>query len=737
MERTRPGRLRVGSLAARPRRVSAASRTASGHGFRSDIEGLRALAVLLVVLYHTDVGAFAGGYVGVDVFLVVSGFLITGLLWTELQQNAGLSLVAFYARRARRLLPAAVLVLVATLLVSLAWLSPLQLQEVAEDALAAAFYVANYRFAMLETDYLASQLPPSPLQHYWSLAVEEQFYLVWPLLLLASLGLRRSRRVSVFGPAIMVVLVGLASFALAMRLTVVSQPWAFFSLPTRAWELAAGAAAALAADRLRRLPPLPAGALGWAGLTVIVWSATNFSEATAFPGTAALLPVGGTLSVVIAGCAAPRFGPGRVLGLGPLQAIGKLSYSWYLWHWPVLVLAAGVTGRELLPWQNLLLAIGAGALAAVTFAVVENPVRRSPRLVPRPRHSLALGAVLTMVAALTPAVISHALPSSRGTGPSVAAPPDLVTAAAPDPGGAAETTGPTATTQRPPPPRRALDNVVDALSASVHVSDVPPNLDPSLTNARTDKPRVYTEGCHLPFAATRSGDCSYGNPSSSTAVVLFGDSHAAQWFPALERSADVLGWRLVSLTKSTCPPVMVPLWHPSLKRHYRECDAWRDAVVERTREEGADMVVISMARHYDEAWSIQVYSPEWLSGLREIVSRLRATGAAVVVLGPTPHAGRDVPVCLSEHLNDAHFCAQPVAAAVDAAGAAREQDAVVSVGGLYIEPTPWVCTSQTCATIVGNLLVYRDDNHLTTQYVSWLAPVFGEELKRALERNGP
>src|SRR5829696_1207676 len=299
--------------------------------FRADVEGLRAVAVLAVVVYHAGLSQVGGGFVGVDVFYVLSGFLITGLLWEELQTTARLRLGAFYGRRARRLLPAAVLVLMVTLVASWVWLSPLQARGAARDAAAAALYVANYRFALQRTDYLADA-SPSPLQHYWSLGVEEQFYLLWPVLLLAVF--LAGRRLRVRSPAraaaVVLALAGAGSFALSLRLTAVSQPWAFFSLPTRAWELAAGGLVALAAPRLRRLPGVAAATVGWLGLEAIAWSITRFSAATPFPGAAALFPVGGTAAVLAAGCAAPRLGPGRVLGWRPLQAAGKLSYSWYL-----------------------------------------------------------------------------------------------------------------------------------------------------------------------------------------------------------------------------------------------------------------------------------------------------------------------------------------------------------------------------------------------------------------------
>ena len=395
-----------------------------GDGFRADIEGLRGVAVLAVVAYHAGLGGVGGGFVGVDVFYVLSGFLITGLLWDELQRTGRFRFGEFYARRARRLLPAAVVVLVVTVAAASVWLSPLQARVVAQDAVAAAFYMANYRFAAQRTDYLA-ETSPSPLQHYWSLGVEEQFYLLWPVLVLVVfvVGRRLATRSSV-GAGAVLVLAGAGSFVLSLRLMALSQPWAFFSLPTRAWELAAGGVLALARPGLRRLPGVAAATLGWLGLEAVLWSIIQFSASTPFPGTAALFPVGGTAAVIAAGCAAPRLGPNLLLGRRPLQLAGRLSYSWYLWHWPLLLLAPAVAGRPLGLWPNLGLAAASGLLALATVKLVEDPVRFSPRLRARPGRSLALGAGLTVVAAAATMASAVLVPIPHGQG--LAAPPAVI-----------------------------------------------------------------------------------------------------------------------------------------------------------------------------------------------------------------------------------------------------------------------------------------------------------------------
>jgi peptidoglycan/LPS O-acetylase OafA/YrhL len=278
---------------------------------------------VLVLLYHAGVPGLTGGFVGVDVFFVISGFLITGLLLRELHATGTVSLPRFYARRARRLLPAAMVALAVTMVASALVLPPLEVPDVAGDVAASALYVGNIRFALEATDYLAAQAAPSPVLHFWSLGVEEQFYLFWPamLLLVARVGGRGATPERRIGVVVGCVLVG--SLALSLWLTDVDQPWAFFSLPARAWELAVGALIALMAAHLARMPQGLALMSVWGGLALIAIAATVIDTATPFPGTAALLPVLGAALVVAGGLGAAGTVPGRLLATGPMRFLGR------------------------------------------------------------------------------------------------------------------------------------------------------------------------------------------------------------------------------------------------------------------------------------------------------------------------------------------------------------------------------------------------------------------------------
>ncbi len=299
---------------------------AASSSHRADIQGLRALAVLLVVLAHAGVGFLPGGFVGVDVFFVLSGFLITGLLLAEARANGSVSRIDFYVRRARRILPAAALTLLATNTAAFFLLNFLRARDAVQDSLYAAGFAANFRFAARGMDYFAQAEPPSPLLHYWSFAVEEQFYLVWPALLsIVIFGLALTRRRRRAGRRqhrrllLVVMLLSAISLGWSVHLTATLPAAAYFSPLTRAWELGLGAALAVGASTLVRVPPVGRLVMGWTGLLAIAAAAVLFSERTPFPGFAALLPTVGTALAITAGIGdrPSRLAVGRLLALRP------------------------------------------------------------------------------------------------------------------------------------------------------------------------------------------------------------------------------------------------------------------------------------------------------------------------------------------------------------------------------------------------------------------------------------
>ncbi|WP_019973278.1 acyltransferase family protein [Mycobacterium sp. 141] len=711
-----------------PSEQSAARRVAPASGrkalstkqFRPDIEGLRAVAVLAVVLYHAGIPGMRGGFVGVDMFFVVSGFLITGLLWREAGQTGTVRLASFYAARARRLLPAAAVVLVATSVGAVALLPPLQARGVLGDAIASALYVGNYRFAVEGTDYLAADAAPSPLQHYWSLGVEEQFYLLWPALIIgvAWLLTRSGRDTRSAGPYALVLLaVTGGSLALSLAWTQTMPPWAFFSLPTRAWELAVGGLIALTAARWRTLPPVCAAIAGWGGLALILVTCTQLGDSGPYPGTAALLPTLGTALVIGAGCAIPDLGAGRLLALPVMRGIGRVSYSWYLWHWPLLLLAPALFGGPLELGGRVLMVLMSLGLAILTLHLIEDPARFAAALRASAWRSLAVGATATGVAVCAGLVLLAVRPVPTGSGPA-AIPVAAVQSPAP---------GPTPRMLTPAEQLRA------AVATSVNLRAVPSNLSPPLGNIT--KPEVFLNGCVLSWKDVTPPECASGQVNSKTTVALIGDSHAGMWHPALEPIARQRGWRLETMAKVTCPMLKLPIVSPYLGREYTECKQWRAAVLARVQQERPALVVVDMVRRYGADFGFTSYDQVWLDALTRLVSQLRGTGAKVLVLGPVPDPHGTVPTCLSAHINDVTTCTPQRSIAMNDTGIAAETAAVQAGGGQYANLAEFFCTADRCPVIIGNTMVFRDDNHITTEYAQLLSPIVGGLAESALARN--
>lgn len=654
--------------------------------FRPDIEGLRAVAILLVVAYHVGVPWASGGYVGVDVFFVVSGYLITSLLVREAMATGGVDLWGFYARRVRRLLPAMAVVLLACIGLSTLLYAPLEQKEFAGASFAAATYLSNVYFAGTATDYLGFQSETHPLLHTWSLSVEEQFYVVWPLFLMAALGVLGRRRQSPDPRRLVrwMAAAAVLSFVLSAVLTRVQQPWAFFLSPTRAWEFAAGGLAVLVPLRgWRRADPAHAGrqaaVLGWLGLGGIVLAALAFDDGTAFPGVAALLPVASTVLVLRAAAGAPGCAPARALGTRPFQEIGRLSYSWYLWHWPLLVFGASMVPDELGLVARLGLAGLALALAEGSYRLVENPVRRSPRLTPA--RALAMAVVITLVAA----------GASLGW-------------------------------------RQAARYWAESTRHA------------QFTRARDDLPAVYASGCHVGFEGVdaQAAPCSSGIASAGRTMVLFGDSHAAHWYPALQEMANRRGWRLVSFTKSACPAVDHPVSHSQLSREYRECRAWRRDVLREVQALRPDLVVVASSSEY------RLSSEAWFHGTHRVLRSLSASSGSVAILRDTPRLEFDAAACVARKSWRPRALRRRTCEAVldpragEAVFQALRRAARGYRNAYVVDMRPHVCPGSPCAVYRDGMLVYRDTHHLTAAFSVTLHDELAHQLKsRALARSIP
>jgi peptidoglycan/LPS O-acetylase OafA/YrhL len=715
---------------------------------RRDIEGLRALAVIAVIAYHAGAPGTAGGFVGVDSFLVISGFLITGILITERNDTGRIDLAAFYARRARRLLPISTVVLVVTAIVAALILPATSLGDLGRDLVAAAGFAVNIVLALRGTDYLAGDTDPSAIQHYWSLAVEEQFYLVWPAIIaIVTLGAVRLRRRLLATLAVVII----GSFTASVVLSTRTPTWAYFGLHTRAWELAVGAFLALSIHRIQTLGPRIAATLSWLGLAALAISIISIDSGDAFPGWVALAPVLAT-AALIAGGGNPETLPSRLLGLSVLGWIGARSYSLYLWHWPALVLAPHALGRSLTAIDTIAAIAFVVVVSDLSHRFIENPIRFSSRLAVVPRRSLAVGlAAIIITASVGTATIVRQPDLSTGV---LAAAPDLdddlvatttiavvtppTTDAVPSSGSSVPDSTTTSSTLPPPPP--TIDNrnasplaaVVAALDATV----LPDNLRPSLFDANADTSTLYDTACHQFLSASVAGPCEFGDPEGDITIGLLGDSHAAQWFAPIERIAIDNGWRLIAHTQGGCPIIDTVTWNRGAGTYLTQCAPWRDAVIDEF--ELADVDVVILSQHWGLLTGPEgkaVSAETWRDTLPDVFDAIRAIGAEPVLILDSPDPYDSVPACASANRNDLRACEPGVLRQTErdvrtvAGNIADELD----VG--LIDPHRWVCVDQTpdddttrCPIVVGDILVYRDNHHLTNTFAEWMTPVLAAEL---------
>jgi peptidoglycan/LPS O-acetylase OafA/YrhL len=641
------------------------------HHLIPEIQGLRAVAVLAVLIYHLWPGVLPGGYVGVDVFFVISGYLITGSLFKEFDGTGRISIAGFYARRIQRLLPAATLICLAVA-ATIPIFPRAQWTDIANSLVASALYGQNWFLAAQAVDYLADDAK-GPMNHFWSLSVEEQYYIVWPLILLPVLHLARRTRLSpraAFGW--FVVLIGLGSLAYSVWLTPLDPGVAYFATTTRAWELALGGALAVF-PLAQHLSERFCAALGLVGLAAIALACTAYSDQTSFPGYAAALPTLGAAAVILASGTRLPWAAGSVLKTRVFQYLGDISYSLYLWHWPLIVLYGAVAARTIGLRSGLALALAAVVLAHLSKVYVEDPFR-SARL-PIQRTFLA---GLASIALAVVSGLGYVAWTSDHAGAVVAG--GL-------PRGAIAMRDPNYDWRREDPGR----------------------VVPQPAMARRDVPSAYVRKCHQNQSRSEVLSCDFGSPNSRLKIVMLGDSHATHWFPTFEEIARRQSVYFRGVAKSVCLFSLEPVYNEALKRSYTECADWSQNVIEWLAREKPDIVLISQSPGYPTAS---------LEGMVAAWERLVAMRLNVQAVVSTPWMPFEPSKCISTSKTWTSDCVsnRSVAFKPDLARAAAERVQVP-----ILDFSDEFCRPIHCPPVIGGVFVYRDRHHMTATFARTLA----------------
>jgi peptidoglycan/LPS O-acetylase OafA/YrhL len=659
-------------------------------GYRSDIEGLRAVAILLVVAAHAKVTWLAGGFIGVDVFFVLSGYLITGLLVQEIRTTRNLRFAMFYARRFKRLLPGLLLMLGCTGVLGLLLTAPSDQPNQAIGAASAAIWLSNFHFAFSNLGYFSPSAETNLFLHTWSLGVEEQFYLIWPLLVLLTFGAlgRPDRPLNPARLKLAMLIVFISSLALCILWTRDLPQFAFYMMPARAWQFALGALVFLyfgSPTARNRLAAVENGEgwlnslIHWAGgigLSLIVLSALMLNANVPYPGAWALLPSAGAAAVLAAGAASPRTGVGYLLSLSPMQAIGRVSYSWYLWHWPVLLLGATVLNLED-PVMRLGLVVLSLVLAVLSYEFVETPIRLNARVLVRPRM-VVLSAFALMIGANALALRWH-----------------------------------NAATRRMEQPEQMR-----------------------YVTARSDAPIIYGMGCDDWYHSADVRICAFGPSEAAHTAVVMGDSVALQWFPAYAEIFNKPGWRLLIVTKSACPMVDEPFFYARFGREYTECAQWRTDALKKIADIKPDIIIFGSALNYGFT------QEQWQNGTDRILKVISDAAQRVFIMRSTPVLPFDGPSCLAprSRLYKALSSMSECVARVQDPHSDDVYAWLKSTAGHFknvsvVDMTDAICPQGECHAEQPGVIVFRDSGHLSATFAKSLAPVLAAHLNEAMSPN--
>ncbi len=709
----------------------------NSHRVYPHIEGLRAVAILAVVAHH--IGLLPRGFLGVDAFFVISGFLITSLLIQDFAVAGRIRLLTFYARRARRILPLAGLVIVTTLLLVASQGNEVSTQAAAREGVSASIFMANFHYLDLSTDYFSTIEHPV-LRNFWSLAVEEQFYLVWPALLLA-LGLVAKRNWSKWA-VVLASVVTVASLAVGLIVGNANPNAAYFMPHTRAYELGIGALLAFLSqnDRLPRLPTL------WRTFVCILLLATFLVTTPTYNPALQALPTVLITALVIA------------LGLKDsvivfesrvLTYIGNRSYGWYLWHWPLLVIFGLSTETPASLTEMFLIVLGAFVLSDLAYRIFENPIRRSAALNNSPHKAISVGLAFALTALSISLIFTQDRsvaaspepePTASSSSPSAPEPTPSPTESATESPTASPSSTVATTPAAPADPKvqelvgklsgtssaALLAQVQSVIQGAIDAEAFPYKTLPRLGDIVRDRSAWFENGCSVDFPNTDVPECVGGDDTAARTLVLYGDSHATMWMPAFDRIGKAEGWKVVLFAKLACPLVEENVWSYQLNKPFNECQEWQAQVLPRIEALAPEMIVVT------DQWKPAVNNGAiddagvvalWQRAFQPALARLSTYTDNLVVLGNLPNMSSDPATCLSTRGTDPWICTTLRDDAEFSAVQKIEKNAALAVKAKYVNVMQWACTVQFCPTVIGGRVAYFDQWHFTDTYVEWLEPL--------------
>ncbi|GGE33557.1 acyltransferase [Halopseudomonas oceani] len=627
--------------------------------YNPSIQGLRAVAILLVLAAHTGVPFLYGGFIGVDVFFVISGYLITGLLITEIEKEGGLSLSRFYARRLKRLMPALMLMLIVSAAAIFALTPVTEHPAQASAAASAAAWVSNFYFIFAEQNYFESTSLANAFLHTWSLGVEEQFYLLWPLMVMLVCSLASKYRLP------LLLAITLLSLVLCMWLAYSNPVQAFYLMPARIWQFGFGAITWLLARRLVSPSSVATTIQLVIGIAAIFVSALLIGENTRYPDWISLIPTLATSLCLLAVSPGSQCMAATPLARGPLKYIGDISYSLYLWHWPVLVIGQHLLTEKTLYTQAALV-LTAFLLAHLSYRLVENPIRQYQNARISPKWQI--------VASLVVIVLIN------------------------------------------------VQLIKWHNSASDQLASEAPS---ALALARSDAPEIYRYGCDDWYASAQVKTCHFGSKEASKVAVMWGDSIGLQWFPAIKQALDLDSgeWRLEVITKSSCPIVDQPIFYQRIGRIYTECSEWKKTAAAYLNKLEPDLLLIGSAGTYD------LTEEQWTEGTTRIFEEQITSAKRIAIIAPTYALGFNGVTCLMEHGGVARVQASSKDTCSSPADDKRRSNAIKGLqravdsllNTALVDLNDAVCPGQRCNAISGDLIVFRDNQHLTASFALSLA----------------